>query len=372
VTDALGLTLAEDVVADRGYPPFPRAMMDGYAVRLADAGSTVPVVGEVAAGQSRDEPLRDGTAVSIMTGAPCPPGTEAVVPHEETTIGDEDVALPADLTPGRHIAPTGCECAAGVVVAVQGEEVTPLVIANLATFGYTEVSVVPPPRCAVVTTGSELVAPASEPGIAQIRDSNGPMMAAMTRLIGVSDVRQLHAGDTEQALDSKLADTEESDVVILTGGVSAGKYDLVPGTLEAHGVEIVFHKVMQKPGKPLLFGHIGSRLFFGLPGNPLACHMGFNRYIAPAIRKMMGKDPSPRVGEGRLATSVEPRGSRTRFMPCRTVPVDDGWKINVLNGKGSADIFASCPANSYIRVEPGTETLQEGTLVPFEWNWNSP
>lgn len=368
IDDALSMSLAEDVVADRDYPPFSRAMMDGYAARLADAGRTVPVVGEVAAGRRRTEPLGDGTTVAIMTGAPCPSGTEVVIPHEETSSGKNGVTLPSQLTPGRHIAPMGSECAEGSVAAQKGMEVTPLVTANMATFGYSTVSVIPAPRCTVITTGSELAGTGSEPGLARIRDSNGPMLAALTRTLGVTDVAVRHADDTKQAIESGLdVAAAESDMVILTGGVSAGKYDLVPDAIESYGAEIVFHKVMQKPGKPLLFARRGPRLFFGVPGNPLACHLCFNRYIAPAIRKMMGKDPAASVDKGRIATDVVPRGSRTRFMPCRVVQTRDGWDIDVLKGKGSADIFASCPTNAYIRVEPDADVIAAGTVIPFEW-----
>jgi molybdopterin molybdotransferase len=342
-------------------------MMDGYVVRLADAGKTVPVTGELAAGQVSHAPLRDGSALEIMTGAPCPPGTEAVVPKEESERTGQQVQLPSDIAPGQHIASMGGECAEGAEVLKEGACITPLAIAVLATFGIETVQVFPPPAVAVITTGNELVEPGQAPGRAQIRDTNGPMLAALARSSGIETLTVLHAGDTLEALSAVLEQTEHADIVMFAGGVSAGKYDLVPKALEAHGATIVLHKVTQKPGKPLLFATKGPRLFFGLPGNPLSCHVCFHRYVAAAIRKMTGCVPTAPQDGGRLTDAITVTGSRTVFQLARVEPGHEGWQVTPLLGKGSADVFAPATANALVRLEPAVGEYPAGATVGFEW-----
>jgi len=253
LVDACGLRLAETIRADRAYPPFDRAMMDGYAVAAADAGSTVEVRGEVAAGDVPGGRVEPGRCVQIMTGAPCPPGTEAVVPREETRRDGGRVTLPRNIQAGQHVAPEGSDCAAGSVILKAGDRVTPLAVAVLASLGRETVVAVPPLSLAVITTGAELVPVGQPVRPGQIRDSNGPMLAAMARDLGIPAPRHLHADDRLATIVHALEETADRDVVLLSGGVSAGNYDLVPHALARHGAEIVFHKVTQKPGKPMLF-----------------------------------------------------------------------------------------------------------------------
>jgi len=366
VRDALGLTLAEAVWADRAYPPFDRAMMDGYAVRLADAGGAARVAGEIAAGGCVDQTLEDGVTYAIMTGAPCPPGSEAVAPVEVAERRNGAVHVPSRIAPGEHIARMGSECAAGTVVARPGDRITPLVIANLATFGYTHVRAVPKPVCAVITTGSELADENGGPGPFQIRDANGPMLAALLDQAGIRRQMRGHAADNLESLRAALEEARHADVVLLTGGVSAGAYDVVPAALAAHGVDVLFHKVTQKPGKPLLFGKMGTRLFFGLPGNPLATHLGFHRYVLPALWALAGCAAPPQPPrEGCLTGELRGVRSRTLFQLCGAVWIDGAWHITPLPCKGSADIFSVATANAYVRVDPGAAPRHAGEYVPF-------
>jgi molybdopterin molybdotransferase len=277
------------------------------------------------------------------------------------------VTLPDALSGGMHIAPAGCECSRGRVVARAGSPITPLVVANLAALGHTNVLVAPRPRCCVLTTGPEIVA-ADEPLHAgHIRDSNGPMLQALLHEQGVDRVRRLHADDKPEALHRALDQAADDDLVLITGGVSAGRYDLVPRVLAERGVSLVFHKVRQRPGKPLLFGRLGHALYFGLPGNPLASHLGFHRYVAPAIARMSGMPALPRVETGRLMKPLRADAARTVFQLCRVVRADDGWQVQPLTGKGSADIFTACPANALVRVEPGQEGIARNSEVVFTW-----
>ena len=368
VAAALGLTLAETVAADRDYPPFDRAMMDGYAVISADAGRTVEVMGEVAAGQSPGGiEVSPGRCVAIMTGAACPPGTGAVVMKEQTRREGDAVALPATITPGKHIAPRGCERVAGAPVLEAGVRLTPLGVAALASVGRTEVQVFAPPRLCIVTTGSELVDVDERPGPVQIRDSNGPMLAAQAARLGLSAPQILRALDTPRSLADALDACREAEVVLLSGGVSMGNYDLVPAALADHGAELIFHKVTQKPGKPLVLARREGRLLLGLPGNPLSSHLCWHRYVVPAVRAILGRPAQPRERRGLLAAALSSSSDRTQFLLARAERIDGAWRLHPRLGLGSADIFAGVDADAYLRLPPGEHRLAAGQAVTFEW-----
>ncbi|NUQ66532.1 MAG: molybdopterin molybdotransferase MoeA [Pirellulales bacterium] len=368
--DACGLRLAEEVRADRPYPAFPRAMMDGFAVRMADAGKTVKIAGEIAAGQPSDLELTDGHAISIMTGAVCPPGAEAVVQKEHVRCDSGQVRLPDRLALGSHIAPVGSECRPAALVLQPGDTIGPLAIAAMASFGMESVLVRPRPSLAIITTGAELVGAGQPLQPHQIRNSNGPMLAAMAREMGLDRPLAVHVVDRLDAIMAAFQQVSERDVVLLTGGVSAGDYDLVPEALNQSGAETLFHKVRQKPGKPLLLARRGRQLIFGLPGNPLACHLGFSRYVATALRIMQGLEPSPGPLEGRLTGPVSYRGNRTYFGLARADRVQglsSVWHVVPLSGVSSADIFTPCMANCYVEVPPGVTEIPAGELVRFTW-----
>jgi molybdopterin molybdotransferase len=410
----LDLVLAEPIAADRDYPPFDRAMMDGYAVRLADAvgrgsdptsdvgrGSdptpfSCEVIGEVAAGQRWDgPPLAPGQAIAIMTGAPCPPGTDAVVPHEDTRRADDSnrprVRLPGDLKRGMNIQPRGREARAGQVVLEPGATLGPLALAVLASFGKSEVHARPRPTLSIIVTGNELISAKDTPAAEQIRDSNGPLLAAMAKRMGLTDVRLDRAADAMDSLRAALARAAASNIVVLTGGVSAGKYDLVPRALEEADATPIFHKVMQRPGRPLFFasrpplptaasesaseagpanagfGEPGHQLFFGLPGNPLSCHLCFHRYVTAAARAMGGASPEPTAITGRLAAPLTVHGPRVVFQLVRVESSEGGNVIHPLIGQGSADLFAAATANAILRVDPDAQRLEAGVEVTAEW-----
>lgn len=369
------LQLAEPIRADRDYPPFARAMMDGYAVRVADAGKRVDVVGEVAAGDDVRTAVESGKCLEVMTGAPCPPGTEAVVPKEHVRREDDQVVLPERIASGQHVAPEGSECRAGQPVLEPGQTITPVAIAVAASFGLASLRVIPRPTMAVITTGAELISLDEAPGPGQIRDSNGPMLVTMARDMGLEPPAHLHAEDRLEAIEEALAKVAGRQIVLLTGGVSVGTYDLVPQALERYGARVVFHKVSQKPGKPLLFGRKGTQLIFGLPGNPLSCHFCFHRYVAAAIRCTEGRDPIADPVLGELARPVQPKKTRTYFVAAlarRGAGADPNWKVHPWRGTSSADVFASAGANCYAEVPPGEAALSEGETVRFTWIGGAP
>lgn len=363
--ETLGRVIAEDIAADRDYPPFDRAMMDGYAVRVADAGKTVEVAGEIAAGQGSDVNLAEGTAISIMTGAPCPEGAEAVVQKELVTVAGSRVTLPAEIAPGKNIAACGSECVGGTVAIARGSVVAPLHIALLATFGCDGASVVPAATVHVVVTGRELAGAGAPPGDAQIRNSNAPMLQAFVTATGARCVSAVHAVDETDAIAQALDAGREADCIITTGGVSAGNYDLVPEAIERYGGEIVFHGVEQRPGKPMLFARRGEQLIFGLSGNPMACLVGFNRYAMPALRKLMGMSPPSPTFSGELTAPLSGRGTFTYYATGRARAAERGWEVAPISGKGSADMYSTADANALIHVPPGAD-LRAGDAVTFQ------
>ena len=367
IEHAPGLILAQNVRADRDFPPFPRAMMDGYAVRMEDAGRAVEVAGEVAAGQAPTVEVTPGRCVNIMTGAACPTGTEVVVPVEKTRVDGQRVVLPEPLIPGKHIAPRGTECPAGSVVLEVGHPLSSLTVAVLAAVGRESIQAFDLPRVAIISTGSELCPPGNKPGAFQIRDSNGPMLAAQVHLARLPRPLVLHAVDSQRSLSEALAQTADMDIVLLSGGVSMGRYDLVPAALKELGVNTIFHKVTQKPGKPLLFGRRDEQLFFGLPGNPQSSHFCFHRYVAPAARKMAGRTALEPARQAALTRPLKTHSSRTLFLLGRARIHDGHLEVQPLTGKGSADLFSGQLANGYIRLEPGENQLEPGQQVPFQF-----
>jgi len=375
LTEACGMQLAEPITADRDFPAFPRAMMDGYAVRVSDAGRTINVIGEVAAGSEAPGSVETESCYEIMTGAPCPPGTEAVVQNEHVRRDGKRVTLPGRIDAGQHIAPQGSECRRGEVVLQPGRTISPLGVAVIASCGRESVRVIPRPRLAVITTGTELVSTGESPGLAQIRDSNGPMLVAMARDMGLQTPSHRHADDRIDSLLDALRQNAEADIVLLTGGVSAGNYDLVPKAIEDYGATTIFHKVNQKPGKPLLMARKDEQLIFGLPGNPLASHFCFHRYVAAAVRQIEGKATDQQPLRGALIESVRRKPTRTHFVPARAARDNKEvgrWTVRPVPGVSSADIFASCHANCYVEVPSGGGLIDIGEVLSFTWIGNAP
>ncbi len=371
IENACGLVLAGPVRADRDHPPLHRATMDGYAVRTASAGKTIAVVGEIAAGQTCDTPITDRACLEIFTGARCPPNAEAVVQKELVQRTEDRVSLPMNIVPGQNIEPAGSECKAGETILAAGQRITGLAVAAMASVGCRQALVVSRPRVAIIVTGGELVAADQTPCGAQIRDSNGPMLAASLLALGLACPLHVHAPDEAEAILDALALAADFDLVLLSGGVSAGRYDLAPDALKRYGARCMFHKVMQKPGKPLLLARKSEQLIFGLPGNPLSAHFCFHRYVRPAIQCMEGRGGPLPAFRGRLLESVRPaEGGRTHFVPAVARAAEDGsgaWSVRPLPVITSADVFAACGANCYLVVPPVREEISPGHSVEFMW-----
>ncbi len=357
--DCLGLVLAEPALADGDLPPFDRAMMDGFAVRLVDAGRLVIPLAEIAAGDVVMHPaIVPGQAHPIMTGAPVPAGAEAVVAIEQTTREGDRIRLPERIRSGANIVVRGSECPAGRAWAEAGATVTPLTLAAALGVGCTTLAVHPRPRVGVITTGSELAADPSSPG--QIRDSNGPMLIALLREAGIPAQRQ-SVDDAADTLLQRLQALADRDAVVLTGGVSAGTHDEVPGVLRRLGAEILFHHVAQKPGKPLLVARRDRQMIFALPGNPLAAHLCACRYVLPALRRLAGLPYRPGVGRGQSSAPLPANGDRIWYLPVRVA----AGVVTPLLPVSSADLVQPHQANAYVRLEPSAPPTPSGSDIAF-------
>ena len=363
--DALGRVLALDLAADRDLPAFDRSAMDGYALRAEDtrdAPTALEVVGEVRAGEWPALSVGRGHAVRIMTGAPLPEGATAVQQVEKTRPLDEfRVTILAAVAEGQNVAPRGSEVRAGQLVLERGRVVDPAAIGVLATAGQARVSVARRPRVALLVTGDEIVGVADTPGPAQIRNSNGPAVAAQARLAGASVEWLGIAPDRQDAIAAALRKGLAADVLVVSGGVSAGDYDLVEPALLELGVTLLFTKVQVKPGAPLVFGRAGETLVFGLPGNPVSAQVTFELFVRPALLKLQGASvlARPRV-RVELAAGVRNRSGRKSHLPAR-VRFEEGRLVaRPLRSSGSGDLVAHARANALVVLEAEREEAAPG------------
>src|SRR5262245_23577131 len=390
--ESLGLALAEDAVSDLDSPPFDKALMDGYAVRAADVASgraRLRVVEEVSAGQVPQRPVNPGEATRIMTGAPIPSGADAVVPVEHThTSGGinngTDVAIETGPTiAGRNVLRRGESTRSGSRVLPAGRQIRPQEIGCLAEIGKEIVDVYSRPRVAVLATGDELVSVSDVPGPGQIRNSNEAMLAAQLRRLDADAVPLGVARDDRDELARRIARGLEYDMLILSGGVSAGKLDLVPAVLAEAGVRQVFHKVRVKPGQPVWFGvlerpmdgaaaadrerklHFPRRSYvFGLPGNPVSSMVCCELFVRTAIRRLMGIEPAPPTScRARLTTAHFNSGKRPTYHPARWEWTETGPQVEPVPWVGSADLSATAQANSMALFPEGERTYAAGTML---------
>lgn len=384
--DALGLVLAEDIVSDVDSPRFDKALMDGVAVRSADLRSgqkALKIVEQVTAGRVPTRAVKTGEATQIMTGAPLPEGADCVVPVEQAEFNsDGGVSLSAvGVRPGTNVMPRGTALKVGDRVLAAGRVLEPQHLGALAELGRHEIRARRRPRVAVLATGDELVPVSTVPGPGQIRNSNESMLTAQIRRTGGEPLPLGIARDNETELRQRVEAGLHCDVLLLSGGVSAGKRDLVPLALEAAGVRQVFHKVHVKPGKPVWFGvrdadsantdeKRPSRCYvFGLPGNPVSSMVCFELFARTAIRRLMGVEAARPVAlRARLACKHEARGDRPTYHPACMRIDDDGPLVRPLVWHGSSDLQSTVNANAMAVFPAGDYSYAAGDFVDVvEW-----
>ncbi len=366
VWDALGLTLAQEVKTDREYPPFDRSTRDGYAVRSKEAasGAQLRCAGEIKAGDTVMQSLAAGTCLQIMTGAAVPPGADAVVMIEQTSRKGDLVRFERAAQPGQNIVPRGSEAAAGQTILTPGMRLGYAELALAAQVGAVQLECACRPRVAILSTGDEIVLIDETPGPFQIRNSNSVSLAAQARIAGGEPVVLGNAADRIEDLGEKIERGLKEDALVLSGGVSMGKYDLVESALKAMGAEFFFDAVAIRPGKPAVFGMCQGKPVFGLPGNPVSTMVTFELFVAPAIDLLSGAAarPLPLVG-ARLAEALNEKSGLTHFLPARVEWLGGLAEVKALKWQGSGDIAALTKANCFLVVPADREKIEAGESV---------
>ncbi len=375
LSEALDRVVAEPIHADRDLPPFHRSTRDGYAVQAGDlaSGNWIPITGMLRAGEAPGRtPLASGNAIEIMTGAPLPEGADAVVMLEHVEAADGRIRLSEGhkLRPGSHIVPSGSEARRGDPLVPTGTRLAATHIAALAAVGASQVRVFARPRVAILATGDELVEIDSTPQPHQIRNSNSYSLAAQVALAGGEPQRLGIARDNLDDLRALLDRAQQScDLLLLSGGVSAGKYDLVEQALAERGATFHFTGVRIQPGKPTVFGELpplnsneAPLPFFGLPGNPVSTMVTFLLFAAPMLRALAGEaSPSPRFAQATLP-EPEPATDITRFLPAHLAATWDRATVTRIPWQGSGDLAATARSNCFVVLPPDT-AVEAGATV---------
>lgn len=375
--ESAGRVLAQAVCADRDQPPFARATRDGFACRAGEASAHeyLPVVGATRAGQVAGGALPVQAVWEIMTGAPVPEGADAVVmiEHVEVDAGRVRLLPSRKIAAGENIVPQGAEARAGDELLAGGSAITFAQIALAATCGYSALEVFARPRVAILTTGDELVSVDANPGPGQIRNSNAPMLAALVAAAGGEPWVLATAADDAAALDKSLAEAAEADMLLISGGVSAGKFDLVEPALARMDSKFHFTGVRIQPGKPLVFGELRHKRrvvpFFGLPGNPVSSAVTFLLFGIRVLGALAGRlEAGPRFALARLAKDSDRHGKPglTRFLPARcTFGGGDGDlpEVALVSWQGSGDLAALARCNCFLVIPEEAERLLAGEVV---------
>ena len=372
LAQARGRILREAVVADRDMPPFARSAMDGYALRAADVASTpvtLAVIEQIPAGYTPRHVVGPGQAAKIMTGAPMPEGADAVQMVELTEDeGRQSVTILQAVSPGENVRHAGEDLQGGASLLQTGARLDASAMALLAMTGRSVVTVSRRARVAVIPTGDELVPVDEDPGDAKIRESNGHMIRALAEAAGADVELFPIVPDLIEELETAIgAALETADVVLLSGGVSMGDYDLVARALTRLGCRAAFDRVAIQPGKPLWFGGTGDPkgpLVFGLPGNPVSSLVDFIVFVRPALEALAGARATDRHLPARLAESVHRRKGRRGYFPARLDAANDALNVRLVPTKGSADMVAMSKADALVILSEHTEDFPAGSIVP--------
>lgn len=361
-SSALGRVLAEDVMSDMDMPPFDKSAMDGYACRRADIDGVLRVVESIPAGCVPSRRIGKGECSRIMTGAGVPEGADCVVMVEFTEAAGDGLIRFTGSGTMDNICRRAEDIRKGDTVLNRGDIITERHVAVLAAAGCVKPLCSRKARVGIIATGDELVEPAEKPGPAQIRNTNGWQLMAQTERMCAAPASYGIARDTDSGLKQVIADSAaENDVILLSGGVSAGDFDLVPGVLEAMGFELLFHSVAVKPGKPVVFGRSERCFCFGLPGNPVSTFVLFELLVKPFLYGLMGHQFKPVMHQMRLASRVKVKNTdRATWIPVTSVSKDT---VKPVDYHGPAHISSLCAADGLICLPVGTAETGEGETV---------
>jgi molybdopterin molybdotransferase len=364
---ALGRVLAENVVADRNYPPFDRSIRDGFAVRAQDAsqpGARLRIIGESRAGFPFEAAVATGECVRIFTGAPIPRGANAVVMQEFARMEDGYAILDQRALPSQNYVMAGAESRVGEIVIASGTRLGYAEVAMAAQVGHTRVEVSRRPRVAILTTGDEIVTVDQKPGPFQIRNSNAMALAGLTTMAGGDPILLDNAPDDMEQLRALIERGLDADILVLSGGVSVGQYDFVEEVLRALGAEFFFDSVALRPGKPAVFGWCKGKPVFGLPGNPVSTMITFELLVRPAVEILSGRAPRPvNYLKAKLAHPIRERGALTHFLPASFTQTEGDPVVQTLLWEGSGDISAVVRGNCFLVVRPDHLELEAGDWV---------
>ncbi|MFQ5674140.1 MAG: gephyrin-like molybdotransferase Glp [Nitrospinales bacterium] len=374
IGQALGRVLCEDIVARRPNPPLDNSAMDGYALIAEDVRSAtadrpvkLEVLENVQAGHTGHSQVRPGTAIRIMTGAPVPPGADAVIMQEDTEANGNYVLVKDKADVGENIRLAGEDVRQGEVVIKKGVTLQPAHIGMMAVVGRSHIYVAQQPSVAIISTGDEIKDLDETLTGPSIYNSNGYMLEAQVRSAGGIPVYLGIAPDREEVLVEKFNQALKNDLVISSGGVSVGDYDLVKATLKKLGQEMLFWKVAMKPGKPLAFGKIGQTPIFGLPGNPVSSFVSFEQFVRPAIGKMLGgTDTANKTVEAKLTRTIRKKPGRQHFLSSRIAWKDGAYSVNPSEEQGSGILKSMSNANALLVFPRDATELREGEIVTVQ------
>lgn len=372
--DALGRVLAEDVVSRINNPPLDNSAMDGYALIAADIQSATPenpvkleVVEEIAAGYTAKGTLKPGQAMRIMTGAPIPPGTTAVLMQEDTEKAGTSILCMDKADNQENIREAGEDVKVGEPVLKKGTTLRPAHIGMLAVVGRSRIAVSQRPTVAILSTGDEILDLDETPEGPQIFNSNGHMLAAQIKSAGGIPVYLGIARDTEEDLMEKFTSALKADIVVSSGGVSVGDYDLVKSTLKKMGQDMMFWKVAMKPGKPLAFGRIDETPIFGLPGNPVSSFVSFEQFVRPSLRKVLGcLDLYHKKVQAKLTRTIHKKPGRLHFLSSIVSWTDGQYTVTPAGEQGSGILKSAANANGFLIFPLEAEEIQQGQEVTVQ------
>lgn len=364
---ALGRIVAENVAADRNYPPFNRSTRDGFAVRATDvteAGTKLQLIGESRAGVPFDGRVEPGTCVQIMTGAPLPRGANAVAMNEDANLSGSEVTFEKAAREGAHFVLEGQETRVGESVITRGKKLTYAELAIAAQVGRSRLLVAKKPRVAILSTGDEVIAVNRPPKKFQIRNSNSVSLAAQVASAGGEPVMLGNVPDNLDDLRARITEALNADIVALTGGVSVGKYDLVEQVLRELDAQFFFDSVAIRPGKPAVFCCCRNKPVFGLPGNPVSTMVTFELFVVPAIELLSGHMPNPlALFKAKLAHPVKEKPPLAHFLPARVTWPDGEPTVEAIHWEGSGDIGSVVKGNCFLVVHESKLNFAAGEMA---------